>query len=331
MDVVFGFGIAKGTRNVTSTADLKCRSRRRRESAVCVRVDQRIASVSGGCTYIPILGCRSEPDSRTRATYRPTSVPCAILGSRRVNGSNVGPFEYKQDEMTIQQTEVTDSTERFEAHNLDAAFKITIQTSLLLRVATTAAPDDFKRTSFWDDCDAGRQSTKECEEQRTRRAKKLQTRHRIDSQCCRFFEQDRTKAERNQNAKVVRASINRGRFRPKNKEVCATVECHCTANGNSERCKLNEKPGDCVDGANICYAASNLQSVHRFAMYRGHYTILGIIVTITNRYDAYGSINAKLQFVLRNDDNYRKKLGSSGFGEKGMSSSSNGRNTHDRW
>lgn len=93
MDVVFGFEIAKGTRNVTSTADLKCRSRQRRESAVCVRVDQRIVSVSGRCTYIPILGCRSEPDSGTRATYRPTSVPCAVLGSRRVNGSNVGPFE----------------------------------------------------------------------------------------------------------------------------------------------------------------------------------------------------------------------------------------------
>lgn len=61
------------------------------------------------------------------------------------------------------------------------------------------------------------------EEQGTRRAKKLQTRRRIDSQCCRFFEQDRTKAERNQNAKVVRASIYRGRFRPKNKEVCGRI------------------------------------------------------------------------------------------------------------
>ncbi|KYN32961.1 hypothetical protein ALC56_12777 [Trachymyrmex septentrionalis] len=43
--------------------------------------------------YIPVPGCRSEPDSRTRATYRRTSVPCVVLGSRRVNGSNVGPFE----------------------------------------------------------------------------------------------------------------------------------------------------------------------------------------------------------------------------------------------
>lgn len=43
--------------------------------------------------YIPVPGCRSALDSRTRATYRPMSVPCVVLGSRRVNGSNVGPFE----------------------------------------------------------------------------------------------------------------------------------------------------------------------------------------------------------------------------------------------
>lgn len=93
MDVVIRIrNCESNERDVTSTADLKYCLRRRRESAVCVRVDQRIVSVSGECTY-RYWDVDPSPDSGTRATYRPTSVPCAVLGSRRVNGSNVGPFE----------------------------------------------------------------------------------------------------------------------------------------------------------------------------------------------------------------------------------------------
>lgn len=70
----------------------KASSRRQRVPALCVcAVYQRIVCL--GWMYIPVPGCRSVPDSRTRTTYRPTSVPCVVLGSRRVNGSNVGPFE----------------------------------------------------------------------------------------------------------------------------------------------------------------------------------------------------------------------------------------------
>jgi len=92
---IFGLGITReiAEPNVDNECGrFKATSRRLRVPAVCVcAVCQWIVCL--GWMYIPVPGCRSELDSRTRATYRRTSVPCVVLGSRRVNGSNVGPFE----------------------------------------------------------------------------------------------------------------------------------------------------------------------------------------------------------------------------------------------
>lgn len=70
---------------------------------------------------------------------------------------------------------------------------------------------------------------------------------------------------------------------------------------NWGQCKLNEKPG--VDRAHICSAANNLQSIHRdsplLLVVTRNYTYFRYVrySAIANQYDAYDSINAKLQFA----------------------------------
>jgi len=86
---------------------------------------------------------------------------------------------------------------------------------------------------------------------------------------------------------------------------------------NLGHCKLNKKLD--ADRVDICYAESNLQSAQVCHCSQLLAAIVTIIVTRCLWQYQRAAVCAK-----RNDDNYRKKFVSSGFGEKGTSS--NGRN-----
>ncbi|KYQ55737.1 hypothetical protein ALC60_05379 [Trachymyrmex zeteki] len=199
--------------------------------------------------YIPVPGCRSEPDSRTRATYRRMSVPCVVLGSRRVNGSNVGPFEYVRTEIKFLFLTLGVKVSLWEKYSLRLrsieVTRISISELKCGEIICLFLLYNVLYTVF-----VFLILLREHEKQSTKRAKR-----------------------KNQNAKVLLASIDRGCL-PTCKKLDICDERLMRSIMNLERCKLNKKPD--ADRVDICYAESNLQRAQVC-----HYSLV-VIRTVLN-------------------------------------------------